>query len=158
MQWLAENLPHVTASLNCLATVLLVVGLILIKRGRARGHRNVMISCFVVSGVFLAIYLLHKVALFQTTGSPNKHFPTDPAIAPPAARYVYLSILATHLLLAMSVPPLAITAIVHAIRGRLEKHRRIVRWAFPIWLYVSVTGVVVYWMLYWAYPSAAPTS
>ncbi|QDV66998.1 hypothetical protein Poly24_06890 [Rosistilla carotiformis] len=151
MEWLASNLPHATASLNSLATVLLVIGLVMVKRGNLKAHRNVMITCFAVSGLFLALYLLHKVALFQTTGSPNRRFPTDVSSA---ARTVYFTILGTHLLLALTVPPLAIAAIVQGLKDNREKHRKIVRFAFPIWLYVSITGVVVYYMLYWAYPVA----
>ncbi|MEZ6090798.1 MAG: DUF420 domain-containing protein [Pirellulaceae bacterium] len=152
MQWLAQNLPHATASLNCLATLLLLTGLVLIKRGDEKLHRNVMISCFAVSVVFLILYLLHKVALYQTTGSPNKRFPTDVA---QTVRTVYFGILGTHLLLAMTVPVLAIAAMYQGLKDQRRKHRRIVRFAFPIWLYVSVTGVVVYWMLYWGYPSTS---
>ena len=150
MEWLASNLPHATASLNCLATVLLLVGFVLIKQRKLAAHRNVMLTCFAVSTVFLGLYLLHKFALYETTGSPNKRFPTDVS---QIARTVYFSILGTHLLLAMTVPVLAIAAIVQGLKDQREKHRKIVRFAFPIWLYVSITGVVVYWMLYWAYPS-----
>jgi len=155
MPWntLAENLPHATASLNLLAAVLLLVALVLIKRGRIAAHRNVMLTALGVSGLFLALYLLHKFALYEVTGSPNKTFPRDPAIASPAARTAYLIILGTHLVLAITVPVLAIWAAVLGLRDRRQAHRRLVRWAFPIWLYVSVTGVIVYLMLYQWYPT-----
>ena len=157
MHWLADNLPHATASLNAIAAVLLVVALVLVKRGRITAHRNVIFAALGVSAVFLTLYLLHKVALFQTTGSANKHFPRDPAIAPHGALVAYLVILGTHLVLAMTVPVLAIWATVLGLQDRRQAHRRLTRWAFPIWLYVSVTGVIVYLMLYQIYvvpPSA----
>lgn len=151
MEWFAENLPHATASLNALATVLLLAALAMIKQGKIRAHRNLMLSALVVSSVFLGLYLFHKVALYETTGSYNKVFPRDPAVAPPAARTVYLLVLATHVPLAMTVPVLAIWAAVLGLKDRRQAHRRLVRFAFPIWLYVSVTGVVVYLMLYQIY-------
>jgi uncharacterized membrane protein YozB (DUF420 family) len=155
MPWnaLAENLPHATASLNLLAAVLLVVALVLIMGRRIVAHRNVMLTALGVSALFLALYLLHKFALYEVTGSPNKAFPRDPAVAPPAARTTYLIVLGTHLVLAMTVPVLAIWAAVLGLRDRREAHRRVVRWAFPIWLYVSITGVIVYLMLYQWYPA-----
>ncbi|WP_315852987.1 DUF420 domain-containing protein [Candidatus Laterigemmans baculatus] len=151
MEWLAANLPHATASLNAVATVLLLVGLSKIRQGRIAAHRNLMLAALVVSSVFLGLYLLHKVALFETTGSYNKPFPRDPAIASATARGVYLAVLATHIPLAMTVPVLAIWAAVLGFKDRRAAHRRVVRFAFPIWLYVSVTGVIVYFMLYQLY-------
>jgi uncharacterized membrane protein YozB (DUF420 family) len=153
---LAELLPHLNASLNGLAAILLVVGFFLIKSGREQAHRRVMITCFAVSCLFLACYLLHKWALFETTGVPNKAFPRDESIAPATARIVYFMILATHLLGAILVPPLAIAAIVFGLRNQRAAHRRVVAWALPIWLYVSITGIIVYWMLYQAYAVSSP--
>jgi uncharacterized membrane protein YozB (DUF420 family) len=150
-QVLAENLPHLTAALNATATVLLVLGLASIRRGRARQHKKFMVGALVISGVFLLLYLVHKFALYQATGEPNKRFPTDPAVAPLAARYTYYSILLTHLLLAMAVPFLALRAVYLALRGRIAAHKRLVKYAYPVWMYVSVTGVLVYLMLYQIY-------
>ena len=150
-EFLAGNLPHLTAVLNLTATVLLLMGLISIKRGRARRHKTMMLSALGVSAVFLLIYLLHKVALFMTTGEFNNKFPTDTAVAPLAARYTYYCILITHLMLAIIVPVLALRAIFLAMKGRIEEHKRLVRFAFPAWMYVSVTGVLVYLMLYQFY-------
>ena len=150
-EFLAGNLPHLTAVLNLTATVLLLMGLISIKRGRARRHKTMMLSALGVSAVFLLIYLLHKVALFMTTGEFNNRFPTDTAVAPLAARYTYYGILITHLMLAIIVPVLALRAIFLAMKGRIEEHKRLVRFAFPAWMYVSVTGVLVYLMLYQFY-------
>lgn len=153
MSWpfLAENLPHVTAALNAAATVLLVMGLVRIRQGRPRLHKKMMLSALVVSGLFLLLYLFHKVALYQATGAPNKRFPTDPSVAPLAARYTYYGILGTHLLLAMAVPFLALRAVYLAMRGRIVAHKRLVKFAYPIWMYVSITGVLVYLMLYQLY-------
>lgn len=153
MSWefLASNLPHVTASLNAIATGLLLNGLINIKKGRVRKHKNMMLTALVVSMVFLAFYLLHKVALYETTGSFNKRFPRDPAIASPAAQVTYFAILFTHLPLAILVPLLTLRAVYLAMKGRIVAHKKLVRWAYPIWMYVSVTGVLVYLMLYQLY-------
>ncbi len=150
-QFLADNLPHVTASLNAIAAVLLALGLINIKRGRARVHKKYMLAALAVSAIFLSLYLFHKVALFEATGEPNKRFPTDPAVASDAARYTYYGILGTHLILAITVPFLAIRAVYLAKNGRIVAHKRLVRYAYPIWMYVSVTGVMVYAMLYQIY-------
>lgn len=140
-QWL----PHINVSLNALASILLVIGFLLIKQRRERAHRNVMIATFIVSAIFLVCYLTYH---FQV---PSKQFPTDPAVAPVAARYFYYALLASHVILAMSVPFLAIAAMVYGLKNNRPAHRRIVRFAWPIWLYVSITGVMVYMMLYQIY-------
>lgn len=153
MAWatLADNLPHATAMLNTTATVVLIAGLVRIRQGQVRRHKNLMLAALVVSGLFLLLYLLHKVALYQTTGEPNKPFPTD---APAAARVTYFSILGTHLVLAITVPFLALRAVYLAMTGRIVAHKRLVKYAYPIWMYVSITGVMVYLMLYQLYPPA----
>jgi len=150
-QFLADNLPHVTAALNATATVLLVVGLIRIRQGKVKLHKKMMLAALSVSALFLLLYLFHKLALFQATGEPNKRFPTDTSVAPLPARYTYYSILGTHLLLAMAVPFLALRAVFLAKKGRIVAHKRLVKYAYPIWMYVSVTGVLVYLMLYQLY-------
>ena len=131
------NLPLVNAALNAVAAVLLIWGYTLIRQKRIATHRRVMISAFVVSSLFLIGYLTYHFAaglvLFRKTG---------------AIRAVYMSILTTHTILAATVPVLAIVTLSRALRARYDKHRRIARWTLPIWLYVSVTGVVVYGMLY----------
>ncbi|MEM9826673.1 MAG: DUF420 domain-containing protein [Planctomycetota bacterium] len=144
----ASNLPHATASLNATATVLLALGLAAIRNGNPRRHKKMMLSALAVSAVFLALYLLHKVALYQTTGSPNKRYPTDPSIAPLWSRYTYYGILGTHLILAIMVPVLALRSVYLAMKGRIVAHKKSVRWTYPIWMYVSVTGVLVYVFLY----------
>ncbi len=153
MSWqlLSDNLPHVTAGLNAIATVLLVMGLLRIKAGKAREHKKFMLAALTVSMLFLACYLLHKVALYQTIGEFNKRFPQVQQGVPAAARATYFAILFTHLPLAILVPILALRAVYLAMKGRIVAHKRLVRFAFPIWMYVSVTGVLVYLMLYQLY-------
>ena len=151
MEWLAANLPHATASLNAIATVMLIAALAAIRGGRVRAHRNLMLGALAVSSLFLGLYVLHKFALFETTGSYNKTFPRDPSIASSTARAAYLLVLATHIPLAATVPVLAVWASVLGLKNRRAAHRRVTRFAYPIWLYVSVTGVIVYLMLYQIY-------
>jgi len=132
-----RDLPAVNAALNATAAVLLVWGYTLIRRKRAATHRKVMLAAFTASCLFLVCYLVYH---FQV-GSVRFQ-------KPGAIRAVYLSILATHTLLAAAVPPLAIVTLRRGLAARYDRHRRIARWTLPIWLYVSVTGVVVYVMLY----------
>lgn len=132
-----RDLPVVNATLNATAATLLVYGYTLIRAKQVEKHRRVMIAAFAVSVVFLLCYLVYHAQVgsvaFTKTGW---------------IRPVYFSILLTHTVLAVAVPFLAITALWRAWRGEFDRHRRIARWAFPIWLYVSVTGVIVYLMLY----------
>lgn len=132
-------LPAVNASLNGVATVLLVVGRVLARRGAIDAHRRVMISAFVVSSLFLALYLVHKAW---------RGFEHTPYHGTGAVRAVYVTILVTHILLAMAVPVLAILLIRLGLADRRAEHRRLARWAWPVWLYVSITGMVIYAMLY----------
>jgi uncharacterized membrane protein YozB (DUF420 family) len=137
-------LPHVNASLNALATVLLVLGYVQIKRRRELAHKWTMLACFGVSIVFLACYLTYH---FNIDGG-SKRFPSHP---PLAVRYTYYGILLTHVVLAAAVPFLAVVTIWLGLANRRIAHRRVAWWTFPIWLYVSVTGVVVYLLLYQIY-------
>jgi uncharacterized membrane protein YozB (DUF420 family) len=131
------DLPTLNASLNATSAVLLVAGWLLIRARRIDAHRRVMITAFGCSVAFLVSYLVYHFQVgtvrFPGTGTP---------------RTIYLSILATHTVLAVAVPVLAVITLSRALRRRFDKHRRIARWTLPIWLYVSITGVVVYWMLY----------
>lgn len=147
-QTLADNLPHATASLNAITTVILGFGLHAIKSGNARKHKKLMLTAVGVSAVFLSLYLLHKAALYMTTGEYNTTYPTDPAVAATWSRYTYYGILGTHLVLAILVPFLVVRAVWLAKTGRIVAHKKLVRYAFPIWMYVSVTGVLVYVFLY----------
>jgi uncharacterized membrane protein YozB (DUF420 family) len=133
-----QDLPHVNALLNFTATVLLAVGYVLIKQRREIAHRNVMLAAFGVSAAFLTCYLVYHFGVELT-----KKYPGGPPLS-----YVYYTILISHILLAMAVPVLAIGTIYTGLKDRRAAHRRWAKICFPIWLYVSVTGVVIYWMLY----------
>ena len=135
---LAEVLPHVNAGLNATSGVLLVSGVWVIAARKDRElHKKLMVAALTVSAVFLVSYLTRM----SLTG-PTK-FPGEGAL-----KATYLTILGTHSILAAVVAPLAIRLVFLASKDRLEEHKRLARWVFPVWLYVSVTGVVVYWMLY----------
>jgi uncharacterized membrane protein YozB (DUF420 family) len=132
-----RDLPTLNAVLNATSAALLVLGWFLIRAGRRDAHRRAMTAAFVCSALFLASYLAYHAQVgsvrFRGTG---------------AVRTVYFGILLTHTVLAAAVAPLAVTAFVLARRGRFETHRKLARWTLPLWLYVSVTGVAVYVMLY----------
>lgn len=132
-------LPAVNAGLNACAAALLLVGRSLVRRGRIDAHRRVMITAFAISSVFLACYVAHKV---------SRNFENTTFHAEGAAKFAYLALLFSHVILAATVPALAITLIVLGLRGRIQRHRRLARWAWPIWMYVSITGVVIYLLLY----------
>jgi uncharacterized membrane protein YozB (DUF420 family) len=131
------DLPAVNAVLNASAAVLLIWGYTLIRRRRIATHRRVMLAAFTISILFLISYLIYHAQVgsvrFQKTGG---------------IRTLYLTILFTHTVLAAAVPPLAIVTLRRAWRGEFARHHRLAVWTLPIWLFVSVTGVVVYWMLY----------
>jgi uncharacterized membrane protein YozB (DUF420 family) len=132
-----HDLPALNAILNGTAAVLLVIAYKLIRDGRPRAHKRVMIAAFTVSSVFLVSYLVYHYQVgavyYSKTG---------------LLRRVYLTILTTHTILAAAVPVLAIMTLRRGLKGNYPRHRRIARWTLPIWLYVSITGVVVYLMLY----------
>lgn len=136
-------LPAVNAGLNSLSTVLLTVGYFLIKRGKKDLHARVMLSAFGTSIVFLACYLTYHFALHHYTGESGKKFGGVGMIRP-----IYFTILITHVILAAGVPVLASMTIWRGWRKNWVGHRRLARITFPIWLYVSVTGVVIYGLLY----------
>jgi uncharacterized membrane protein YozB (DUF420 family) len=123
--------------LNGTAAILLIIAFILIKQRRIQAHKRVMITAFVVSSLFLISYLIYHA---QVGSVHYRHTGT--------IRTVYLTILTTHTILAATVPVLAIVTLRRALKGNFIRHKAIARWTLPIWLYVSVTGVVVYVMLY----------
>jgi len=131
-------LPGINASLNSISALLLAIGYILIRRGRVAAHRFCMLSAFATSTLFLLSYLTYH---FQVGSVPYE--------GQGWVRPLYFSILISHVILAAAIVPLALVTLVRAVRGKFERHKRIARWTLPIWLYVSVTGVIVYWMLYW---------
>lgn len=132
-----HSLPAVNATLNGTATALLLTGYTLIRRKKKQAHKRVMLTAFGVSIAFLICYLIYH----SQVGSV-RYSKTGPI------RVVYFSILISHTMLAVTVPVLAVLTLRRALRGDFARHRRIARWTFPIWLYVSVTGVIVYLMLY----------
>ena len=138
-----SSLPAVNASLNGLAFVLLVVGWVLIRRGHRDAHKKTMLAAFGTSILFLTVYLLYHGAMVHYTGEGQVKFQGTGAI-----RTVYFVILISHVLLAIAVPVLAIVTIRRGLKQQWEAHRRIARITFPIWVYVSLTGVIIYLMLY----------
>ena len=145
----AHPLVTVNAALNGLATLLLVAGYVLIKQKREVAHRNIMLAAFGVSVAFLACYLVYHVGVMEGKSTPFTG-------AGPV-RYLYYVILISHIILAAAVPFLAAANIYLGLADQRYRHRRLARWTFPIWLYVSITGVVIYWMLYHLYPPLSPT-
>ena len=140
---MVEFLPHVNATLNGVALLLLLRGVWLIRHGQLTAHKRTMIASFVVSSLFLACYLVyHKVAGHREL----------PESVQGVIRIGYLTMLASHIILAALVPVLAMTTIYLGLKDRRPSHRRLARWTLPIWLYVSVTGVAIYLMLYWCFP------
>ena len=134
-------LPGVNATLNAIAGVLLASGYVAIRARRIAVHRACMLAAFCTSALFLASYLTYHF-----------HSPVNPFQGHGAVRVVYFAVLISHIALAAAVVPLVLITLTRALRGRFERHRRIARWTLPVWLYVSVTGVLVYLMLYVWWP------
>ena len=132
-----HDLPAVNASLNALSGVLLTIGYVLIRNRRIEQHRKYMIAAFVTSSLFLVSYVVYHAQVGSVRFSRQG-----------IVRPIYYTILITHVTLAIAVLPLAILTLTRGLRGRFPQHRRIARWTLPIWLYVSVTGVLVYVLLY----------
>jgi len=131
------DLPALNATLNATSAVLLTIGWILIRRGRWRQHRAFMIAAFSTSVLFLISYLTYHAH------AGSKHFTGQGTI-----RVVYFTILLTHTALAATIVPLVLITLSRGLSARFDRHRAIARWTLPLWMYVSVTGVVVYFMLY----------
>ena len=132
-----SDLPALNATLNAISGVLLMSGYAFIRRGQTRRHRAAMISACIVSALFLTSYVIY-----------HANIGSKPFTGRGPIRIVYFTILLTHVVLAATVPPLAIITLSRGLRARFERHVAIARWTFPIWMYVSVTGVIVYFMLY----------
>lgn len=139
----ADSLPALNAVLNGTATVLLVLGWRAVRRGDPRMHRRFMLAALALSTVFLASYLTYHSVRVSETGQGHTVFPHTGWI-----RGVYYTILLTHIPLAALVVPACLVAVYQAVRGRYDRHKRITRWLWPVWLYVSVTGVFIYLLLY----------
>jgi uncharacterized membrane protein YozB (DUF420 family) len=135
-----SDLPLVNASLNAIATVLLIFGYVCIRQRRIAAHRAAMVAAFATSVLFLISYLIYHAH------AGSRPFPGRGNI-----RVIYFVILITHIVLAATIPPLAGITLWRAYRHRFDRHMKIARWTLPLWLYVSITGIVVYWMLYQMY-------
>ena len=131
------TLPAVNATLNSISATLLVAGYVLIRRGRADQHRRCMLAAFIASTLFLVSYLVYHTQV----GS-------QPFTGQGPIRVVYFTVLISHIVLAAFIPPLALVTLRRGLRRDDLRHVAIARWTLPLWFYVSVTGVVVYWMLY----------
>ncbi len=139
-----SDIPALNATLNAVATVLILTGFVLVKSGNKEAHRKVMLAAGVVSAVFLVGYVTHK-ALIRGVHTP---FGGEGPI-----RTVYYVMLVTHILLAISIAYLVPRTFLFAIKGDIDRHKVWAKWTFPIWLYVSVTGVLVYFFLYRWWPA-----
>ena len=135
-----SDLPALNATLNGIAAILLVTGYLFIKRGRRRQHQWCMLGALATSALFLVSYVTYHLH------AGSRPFPGQGPI-----RLVYFAILITHVILAAVIVPLALLTAVRGLRSQFDKHVRIARWTFPVWVYVSVTGVVIYLMLYELY-------
>jgi putative membrane protein len=142
------TLPHVNAILNTTSGLFLIAGFILIRRRRIAAHRASMLAAFVASTVFLVSYVLYHSLLAYYLGQGPTKFKGEGFIRP-----IYFFILLTHTILAVAVVPFILITLIRGLRRQDEKHRRIARWTYPLWLYVSVTGVIVYLFLYQLYPA-----
>jgi putative membrane protein len=138
------DLPALNALLNGCSAVLLGLGFYFIRQGKRMAHRNCMLAAVVTSTLFLAGYLTYHFTVRTITRFRQ----------PEGFRPVYLAILITHTLLATVILPLILVTLARAVRGRFEAHRRLARWTWPLWLYVSVTGVVIYLLLYKIFPQS----
>lgn len=146
-----DFLPGFNAILNALATVLLVAGYLFVRRRRIDSHRRCMLGAFGISILFLVCYVAHKI--WRAASDGGMHTPFH---GKGVWQAIYLVILLTHLVLAMAVPFLAVRIILLARAGRIDRHRRLARITLPVWLYVSLTGVVIYLMLYHWNPDPTP--
>jgi len=143
-----SDLPAINASLNFVSTLFILMGWYLIRRGLWRRHMACMITAVISSTFFLTGYIVYHAYV----GEKSTHFAAGGMIA-----WIYFSMLISHIVLAFVTLPLVIVTLVQVFRRRWDRHRRIARWTIPIWLYVSVTGVLVYLMLYkWFPPSSIP--
>jgi len=144
MQDYSAVLPHLNAGLNASSAILLVSGYYFIRRGNVAAHRRCQLSAVTASVLFLISYLTYHVVLRHGA----TRFTGQGIVRP-----IYFTILATHTVLAVTVVPFVVITLLRAKRGDFVRHKRIAHWTFPMWLYVSVTGVLVYLMLYHLYPS-----
>jgi uncharacterized membrane protein YozB (DUF420 family) len=137
-----HDLPAVNGTLNGLSALFLTAGFIFIKKKNVRAHRNCMISAFTTSVIFLICYLTYHIFVHHVTSFQN----------PAWFRPYYLTLLLTHTVLAVVIVPLVLMTLSRALKARFDLHKKIARWTWPLWMYVSVTGVIVYLILYQIFP------
>ena len=146
-----RSFPHINAVLNTLTSLCLVIGFIFIKSKNIKMHRVAMLTAFLLSSVFLVLYVIYHSSPYASVkfGDVNGDKVLDQAELATVGliRYIYLFILLTHIALAAVVVPLVLFTIYFALSSQIDKHKRLVKWTFPIWLYVAVTGVIVYLMI-----------
>src|SRR6185436_7352199 len=143
-------LPAINASLNGLSACLLIVGWRFIRRRQIAAHRACMVGAVISSTIFLGCYLYYHYSMKMLSGAAHTTF-----VEPASFRPIYLGILITHLIGAIAIVPMVLVTLTRALRERFDQHRRIARWTLPVWLYVSVTGVVIYLLLYQIFPQRA---
>lgn len=137
-----HDLPALNATLNGLAAILLTAGYIFIRRKNQTAHRNCMIAAVCVSALFLVSYLTYHFTVHGVTRFRE----------PAWFRPIYLALLLTHTVLAAAIVPMILITFSRALRERFDAHRKIARWTWPLWMYISVTGVLIYWLLYHKFP------
>ncbi len=138
------DLPALNAGLNATSTCLLLLGYVFIRQGRREAHRRCMLAACGVSLAFLCSYLIYHYHVGHTR-----------FVEPAWFRPIYLALLFSHLVLAVAIVPLVLLTLWRALRGRFDRHRAVARWTWPAWMYVSVTGVLIYWLLYHQFPQRA---
>ncbi|OFX13158.1 MAG: hypothetical protein A2516_03130 [Alphaproteobacteria bacterium RIFOXYD12_FULL_60_8] len=143
----SQILPHINAALNSISTVLLLIGFVLIKRGDRVNHPKVMKAAVAVSAVFLAFYLVYHFT------APVLKFPGEGWTRP-----IYFTLMWTHIVLATAAVPMIAVTVTRALKGDFERHRQIARWTWPVWIYVTFTGVVIYVILYHVYGATPPVA
>lgn len=137
-----HDLPAIEGTLNGLSALFLSAGFVFIKQKKVAAHRACMIAAFCASVIFLILYLTYHIFVHTVT------YFRDPAWFKP----IYITILTTHTILAVVIVPLVLMTLSRALRQRFDKHKKIARWTWPLWMYVSVTGVAVYLILYQIFP------
>jgi uncharacterized membrane protein YozB (DUF420 family) len=141
---LSHVLPAINGTLNALSALFLAAGFVFVKKKNIPAHKTCMLSAFFTSVIFLICYLAYHIFVHHVTKFVN----------PPWFRPIYLTLLLTHTVLAVVIVPLILITLSRALRARFELHRRIARWTWPLWMYVSVTGVAVYLILYQIFPQS----
>lgn len=148
-------LPKLNAIINSTVSILLVAGIIAIKNKKQTTHKSLMLTAFFLSGLFLVSYVIYHYLAVETKFGDTNHDGAVDATELAAAgttRYIYFFILLTHILLSIAIVPMVLITIYRSFSGQLEKHKKLAKWTFPLWLYVSVTGVVVYLLIAPYYP------